>query len=324
MGCVVPVRVDCGSTETLTGQEDHKITQRTAAACHSVWSSNLVLVSEPASHEEPNGKPSPRAVLTLKGICSTLGSGSKASAQAATANPKQAVRQLSHRIHRIKHTQNKRGKEREREILRVFEAVCLRASGRRPFPVQQSPLRWERHTSTGTTHGCTTDPTSATAVCSMKQPPDPAKLAGDLSQRISNHGAALGGPGKPPLKLLKWALGQLEECARTHSNPPSNVVDVAMEAIKEEIVARPPKPPHAAAAATVAASSPAVPGGGGGGGHGKGNSSGEKKTAAGAAGRGGGGGSGGRLKGKVVFTPLYGCEEAGAGVGPVSSILEVN
>lgn len=157
----------------------------------------------------------------------------------------------------------------------------------------------------------------------MTQPPDPAKLAGDLSQRIINHGDALAGPGKPPLKLLKWALGQLEECARTRSVPPSNVVDVAMEAIKEEIGVHPLKPPPAAAPAVPAA--PAIRRGvggvGGGRGNSKGSSSREKKSAAGAAGR--GGGSGGRSKGKVVFTPLYGCEEGGTGVGPVSSILEV-
>lgn len=39
--------------------------------------------------------------------------------------------------------------------------------------------------------------------------------------------------------------------------------------------------------------------------------------------RGGSGGSGGGLKGKVVFTPVYGCDEGATGVGPVCSILEV-
>lgn len=42
-----------------------------------------------------------------------------------------------------------------------------------------------------------------------------------------------------------------------------------------------------------------------------------------AGGSSGGGGSDGALKGKVVFTPIYGCDEGATGVGPVCSILEV-
>lgn len=146
-----------------------------------------------------------------------------------------------------------------------------------------------------------------------------AKLASDLSQCISNRPPDDGRPGKAPLKLLRWALGQLEESARTRSAPPSNVVEVAMAAIKDELGlppgeqgAGPPVPPAAAA----------VPGGVGGGGGaagnaGKGGSSEKKRPGPGTSG-------GGRAKGKgVVFTPLYGCEETSTGVGPVSSILEV-
>lgn len=144
-------------------------------------------------------------------------------------------------------------------------------------------------------------------------PPDAAKLASDLSQCIRNNPSDAGRPGnRPPLKLLQWALGQLEECARTRSAPPSNVVEVAMDAIKDEI-ARPAGeqeqgPPVAPAVG-------AATGGGGAGNAGKGSCAEDKKPA---------GAGVGRVKSKgVVFTPLYGCEETATGVGPVSSILEV-
>eukprot|EP00903_Cladosiphon_okamuranus_P008763 g8395.t1 len=153
-------------------------------------------------------------------------------------------------------------------------------------------------------------------------PPDAAKLASDLSQCINNRPPDAGRRGKAPLKVLRWALDQLVDCARTSSVPPSNVVEVAMAAIKDEIAGLPAGEqgagPSVAPAATAAAA--------GGGGDGvrdvanaaKGGGSAEKKPANARA------SSGGRGKGKgVVFTPLYGCEETSTGVGPVSSILEV-
>lgn len=151
-------------------------------------------------------------------------------------------------------------------------------------------------------------------------PPDAAKLASELSQCIGSRPPDAGGPGKAPLKLLHWALGQLEECARTRSAPSSNVVEVAMAAIQDEI-ALPAGEQGAGAPVPPAATSAAPSGGGGGdaGNAGKCGSSEKKPAGAGTSG-------GGRGKGKgVVFTPLYGCEEmeTSAGVGPVSSILEV-
>lgn len=164
----------------------------------------------------------------------------------------------------------------------------------------------------------------------MTQPPDAARLAHDLSKRIMNHTGATAAavPGKAPLKLLQWALSQLEECARTHSVPASNVVEVAMAAIKDEmgvpaaaqqpnlpVVANSPPAagvaahPRAGGGASAVDGSSKVEGG-------KGGTS-EKKA-------GGRSGGGGRSKGKVVFTPLYGCDEGATGVGPVSSILEVS
>lgn len=110
------------------------------------------------------------------------------------------------------------------------------------------------------------------------------------------------------------------------SVPASNVVEVAMAAIKDEtgvpVGAQQPNPPvvtDSPPAAGVAVH-PAAPRASGGaldrsakGGKGGG---GEKKA--------GGRNGGGRSKGKVVFTPLYGCDEGATGVGPVSSILEVS
>lgn len=174
----------------------------------------------------------------------------------------------------------------------------------------------------------------------MAQPPDAARLADILSQRISNHAAAVGS-GKAPPKLLQWALGQLEECARTRSAPPSNVVEVAMAAIKDEIGApagvqqTAPSAVDSSPAGGAGDAASAVSNGGDGGeggregggnvdearkaaGKGSSSSRGDKKTTAG--GRSGGGA---RSKGQVVFTPLYGCDEGATGVGPVSSILEV-
>ena len=150
-------------------------------------------------------------------------------------------------------------------------------------------------------------------------PPDAAKLASDLSQCISNRPPDAGGPGKAPLKLLQWALGQLEECARSRSAPSSNVVEVAMAAIKDEIAL--PAGEQGAGAPVPPAGASGAPGGGGGGGDagngGKGGIAEKKPAGARTSG-------GGRVKGKgVVFTPLYGCEETSTGVGPVSSILEV-
>ncbi|CAM9352316.1 unnamed protein product, partial [Ectocarpus fasciculatus] len=62
-----------------------------------------------------------------------------------------------------------------------------------------------------------------------------------------NHTGATAVPGKAPLKLLQWALSQLEECARLRSVPASNVVEVAMAAIKDEmgvpVGAQQPNPP---------------------------------------------------------------------------------
>lgn len=167
------------------------------------------------------------------------------------------------------------------------------------------------------------------AQTSIMMTPDAARLASDLSRHMRSHfsspAAAAPVPGRPPLKLLKWALAELEECARSRTMPASDVVQVAMDAIKDEMRAPPageqqpqrPGPP----------ADRAEPCGGGGGDGAGGEASkagrarvGNEKRAAGSSSRGGG-----RKKNKgVVFTPLYGCDEEATGVGPVSSILEVS
>ncbi len=158
--------------------------------------------------------------------------------------------------------------------------------------------------------------------------PDAAKLASDLSRHISSRfsssaaaAAAAAVPGRPPLEHLRWVLGQLEECARSRTIPPPKVVQVAMDAIKDELRAPPageqeqqrPGPP----------ADRAGPGGVGGDGAGgeasKAGKAGNERKAAGRGSRGGG-----RKDKGVVFTPLYGCDEEATGVGPVSSILEVS
>eukprot|EP00752_Nemacystus_decipiens_P006443 g5803.t1 len=156
----------------------------------------------------------------------------------------------------------------------------------------------------------------------ISPPPNAAKLASDLSQCIDNRPPDAARPGRAPLKLLHWALGQLEECARTRTAPPSNVVEVAMAAIKEEIAL--PGREQGAGPPAAAAAAAAAPGGGGVGDAGKNAGKGRKGGGAGKKPAGAGTSGGGRGKEKgVVFTPLYGCEETSIGVGPVSSILEV-
>ena len=180
----------------------------------------------------------------------------------------------------------------------------------------------------------------------MTRPPDPAELAGKLSRRIDTYA---NNPGKAPLKLLHWALGQLEECTRTRAIPSGNLIEVVMAAIKDDSH---PKP-------ILAAAAPGTVAGGTGGAAGTADSAGTAAAAAAAgttsaagsavaaataavgtvasgSGAGGVGGdtqkaasasasgsAGSGSKGKVVFTPLYGCDEGATGVGPVCSILEV-
>ncbi|CAM9498044.1 unnamed protein product, partial [Ectocarpus sp. 4 AP-2014] len=155
----------------------------------------------------------------------------------------------------------------------------------------------------------------------MAQPLDAARLAHDLSKRIMKHPgstAAAAVPGTAPLKLLQWALSQLEECARTRSVPASNVVEVAIAAIKDEMgVPAGEQQLPAAGVAAHPASAPRTSGGAVDRSSSKGGKGGTREKKA------GGRSGGGRSKGKVVFTPLYGCDEEATGVEPVSSILEV-
>lgn len=187
-----------------------------------------------------------------------------------------------------------------------------------------------------------------TSISRMTRPPDPAELADSLSRRIDAYAT---NPGKAPLKLLHWALGQLEECTRTRSIPTANVIDVVMAAIKDDL--RPKPTPAAIAPGTVAAGTNATAGAAAGtatAAAGTTSAAGSAAAATAAAGTaaavaagtvasssaGGGGGdtqkassgsgsgsAGSGSKGKVVFTPLYGCDEGSTGVGPVCSILEV-
>ena len=154
----------------------------------------------------------------------------------------------------------------------------------------------------------------------MTQSPTPADLVRKLSDRISTY---VKGSGKVPLKLLRWALGELEECARNQSLPSAKVMEVVNAVIKDDprhqlITSAANADRRSSAAvdkdvrnvvgAVASSRSAAKPLG----------------VSGASCGPNGSGSSGGAGKGAVVFTPLYGCDETVGGVGPVCSILEVS
>lgn len=174
----------------------------------------------------------------------------------------------------------------------------------------------------------------------MTRQPDVTKLANDLSQRISNYTV---NPGTTPLKLLQWALSQLQECARTQSIPPPKVMDVVMRALvntADDLQQHQRKPQQRiksgaqgtatdgddgaqgdvqasqaeAVAATGTTKATRI----------KGGVVAKRPSSRSSSSKNNRGPASGGLKGKVVFTPLYGCDEGATGVGPVCSILEVS
>lgn len=152
----------------------------------------------------------------------------------------------------------------------------------------------------------------------MTQSPAPAILANELTKHISNYTA---NPGKLPLKLLCWALGELEDCARNRSVPSSEVMEVVNSVVvKDESQPRPVAPPSVDESHQPSASvGEGIPK------DGDLASQPLEVASAGSRASGSNGGSGGSSnKGAVVFTPLYGCDETVGGVGPVCSILEVS
>lgn len=149
----------------------------------------------------------------------------------------------------------------------------------------------------------------------MTQSPAPEILANELAKHISKFAT---NPGKPSLKLLHWALGELEDCARNRSVPNSEVMEVVNSVVvKDESQPRPVSPTSAdeTRRPSDSVSEGIVK---------DGDLASQPLEVASAGSRPSGGSGGSSNKGAVVFTPLYGCDETVGGVGPVCSILEAS